>query len=193
MDVLGSYGYSIGTNIFLQRTPNQDNNDNPFLTWTSNNLKVTDTQMKTVYCKKMRILPLKTKQPANNGVIKYNFNWDYQELLKKFEDRTLDLNDMIMQCQYVDTNELSVQQTQEVPPITEEPKVIELEMKVEEPIKYNNKETIQQIELRNAYENLKVLARKPLQRKKILEPVGCVEKYKKLFDYKNIECKVNYL
>ncbi|KAF7268895.1 hypothetical protein GWI33_017997 [Rhynchophorus ferrugineus] len=189
----GSYGYSVGTNIFLQRTPNQDNNDNPFLTWTSNNLVVTNTQMKTVYCKKMRVLPRKTKIPENNGIIKYKFNWNYHELLKKFEDGTLDLHDMIMHYYSDDTNEPTPQPIVEAPILTEEQKISDVETKLEESVEcYNmeNTETIHQIELKNAYENLNILARKPLQRKKSMEQVDCEEKFKKSFNYKNIECKV---
>lgn len=44
----------------------------------------------------MKVRSTTVQLPTNQEPIKFNFKWDYKELLRKLEDGTLDLQDMVI-------------------------------------------------------------------------------------------------
>ncbi|XP_030752015.1 uncharacterized protein LOC115879363 isoform X2 [Sitophilus oryzae] len=180
----GTYEHSIGTNMFFTKSQT-DIADKPFQPVSGCSLELLNLQTKVLNCKQMRVLSENREMPQKNNKIQYNFNWDYKELLKKFEDGTLDLKDMISKDEYSEDekqeSEIENEEIEDtvVDKLNEEHTSEELAIKPDE---------IETNRLRHAYENLMMLARKPLQRKQIVENVECIEGYSKSFNFKNIEC-----
>ncbi|KAL1488416.1 hypothetical protein ABEB36_014889 [Hypothenemus hampei] len=127
--------------------------------------------------------------------ITFNFNWDYKELLKKFEDDTLDLNDIVANKETENSTDAHIEESIEPDNFIKESILVDNEGKVDT----NKPNTLQDQKaplsqlsdaLLLAYNKLQILARTPVKRKMCQEEVECLLEYKDSYNYNSIQCKV---
>lgn len=189
----GTYDYSVGTNLFFKKTSNSCVTDFPFQQPINVRLEMIEAQTKVLNCKQMRVPPTSAIIPINSDNIQYNFTWSYEELLNKFDQSHLNLKDMIKHEDHEVRQEEAINQVcqkGETSPISiESNKVENIEINYNEISKVDEQGGVYP-ELEAAYENLQMLARKPVKHKVIDEIVECDPIYCSSYEFKNIECKV---
>ncbi|CAG9764343.1 unnamed protein product [Ceutorhynchus assimilis] len=210
----GTYDYSLGTNLFFEKGPNEEHGEFPFKEPLEFKLNFLTAQTKVLNCTQMKVpstavaaAPLPETQTRQDN-LKFNFNWEYKELLEKFENGTLDLQDMISPKNDTqkdtdsaknDTSERNIEPEIEPEPRpepmeTEGNRILDDNMEVFEIQDIGDPETTHEPELqdnlKNAYERLLLLARTPVKRVVEEEECVCDPKYKKEYDYRSTECKV---
>lgn len=169
----------MGSNLFFNVSENQFQSDK-FGTKPTVHLDFLTSQNKILNLEPVKVKP--TVDINDNQLqIEYNLKWDYDTLLKKWDDGTLDLKDMVSDIKEASQSE----------DITEE------YLGVVEPATVNVKNSSEEAEetfvkeLQEEYYRLKQLATRPTRRKIILEEVQeCDVKYKKAFEIHNLKKQI---
>lgn len=181
----GTFENAMGTNLFFEINENQIHSD-VYGRKASVHLNFFGLQTKVLNLEPVKIKPRKLETNQEHLKIKYNLNWDYDTLLKKWDDGTLELNDMIKNLQIISPKEV----TKEIDDTEERPEVFrEIQLQIEK----SNKEDEDSVkELEESYQRLKLLAKRPVRRKIGEEEVEkCDDKYRKAYEFHNIEKQVN--
>ncbi|XP_018573635.1 uncharacterized protein LOC108912740 [Anoplophora glabripennis] len=193
----GTYDQSIGTNLFFEETDVNSHTGNAFEKQTSICLKYLQSSTKLLDLQQVKFPQKKANIQNEIKNINYNLNWDYNELLRKLENGTLQIEDISagelppeappQKMEVVEEEECEENyEPQNIEIIVEaetEPELDEIEAALEgiKPINILEKE----------YEQLNVLARRPVKRAVSPELVAeCDEKYKEVFEYHNIERQI---
>lgn len=186
----GTFENAMGTNLFFEINENQIHSD-IYGRKASIHLNYFGLQSKVLNLEPVKIKPRKPEINQEHLKIKYNLNWDYDTLLKKWDDGTLELNDMIKDMQILPSKEKAVEIIEEdAEDRSEVCKQVQVNIK-----KKTNKEIEQSVrELEENYARLKLLAKRPVHRKIIEQGVEkCDDKYKKAYEFHNIEKQVKII
>lgn len=179
----------MGTNIFFEVSDNQTQSD-VLDRKTSVHLEYFASQTKILTMEPVKIKPRKPEIAPDQFKIKYNLKWDYDTLLKKWDNGTLDMRDMIKDVQVIPTNEHSkdvIEDEEESVEISQPTEIIVEKIFVE-------KDEYLAKELKEQYQRLKFLAKRPVKRKIIEEVVqNCEDKYIQAYELHNIEKQVEIL
>ncbi|XP_066139038.1 general transcription factor 3C polypeptide 6 [Euwallacea fornicatus] len=197
----GTYQHSLGTNLFFNETENYKPPEFPFKDSSQSKLAFMAMQRKELNCKQMKLPPTKIQMPATPGNINFNLDWDYKELLTRFENGTLDFDDMIKkedECEHnaeVDLPSQNIESSQDslikggsddpmdVPKLSEEHPVHDIKNVEISDVHIED-------QLLTSYNKLQVLAFTPVKQKIIQEHTSCDPQYQNAYDYHSIECKV---
>lgn len=187
----GTFDNAMGTNIFFesceaQIKPNAYSRKAPF------DLNYITFQNKVLNLEPVKIKPKKPELPKEQLEIQYNLKWDYATLLKKWDDGTLELKDLVKGDKDIPPKE-KVKDVSEDERDNEYEEDSSVESELPEKHKKNPIESDEKLEkeLQIAYEKLKLLAQRPVKRKTDEEKVQeCEDKYKKLCELHNIQRQV---
>ncbi|XP_066256711.1 uncharacterized protein [Euwallacea similis] len=200
----GTYQHSLGTNLFFNETENHKPSEFPFKDSSQSKLAFMTLQRKELNCKQMKLPPTKIQMPATPDNINFNLDWDYKELLTRFENGTLDFDDMIKkddECEHnvqIDLPSQNVECSQEGLIKGDSDGSNDL-MDIQKLSDQHPIHDIQNIELSDvkiedqlltSYNKLQALALTPVKQKIVQEHTTCDPQYKKEYDYHSIECKV---
>ncbi|XP_050308152.1 uncharacterized protein LOC126744684 [Anthonomus grandis grandis] len=194
----GSYDYCLGTNMFLEKStepPAED--DFPFPEKAPFKFKLTECTPKILNLKEMK-LPTSIEQLfIAKSNVQYNWSYDYKELLKQFENGTLDLNDLVKKDDQGEeklvahkTIEPDEENKAEKPEEDCPKETIESIMDISDLSKVDVPEQVLTDDLKREYEKLQLLARTPVRRAIPVEEAPCDPQFRKEYDYKSIECKI---
>lgn len=188
----------MGTNLFFEETDINSRTGNAFEKQTPICLKYLQSSTKLLNLQQVKIPQQKARIQNEVKSINYNLNWDYNELLQKLENGTLQIEDISLgeapfqappqKMEVVEETEEEIDDFQNNQFIVEPETEPDLEKKLKCVVEDTGLSNI----LEKEYEQLNVLARRPVRRAVSPELVAeCDEKYKEVFEYHNIERQVN--
>lgn len=185
----------MGTNLFFEETDDNPHTGNTFEKQTPICLKYVLSSTKLLNLQQVKIPQTKARIPNEVKHINYNLNWDYQELLQKFEDGTLQIEDISlgeMCSQNVEVEDEKTEQNDEIQS-NEIPIDCETEPEREEKLENVLTDIMPVTILEAEYAQLNELARRPVRRVVSPELVAeCDKKYEEAYEYHNIERQVRY-
>ncbi|KAJ8919038.1 hypothetical protein NQ315_016944 [Exocentrus adspersus] len=194
----GTYDHSIGTNLFFEKTDDNSQANSTFEKRAPIQLKHFLSSTKVLHLQQVKIPQAKVRIQNELQNINYNFTWDYKQLLQKFEDGSLQIEDISL--------------GEQPPPNLPEHQVVEAEDEIEDNVdRFGDKgvpdpetemeldkkldtvlETVDNCKILEAeYQQLQILARRPVRRATSPEIVAeCDRKYEDAYEYHNIEKQV---
>ncbi|XP_060524531.1 uncharacterized protein LOC132700949 [Cylas formicarius] len=187
----GKYDYSIGTNLFFEKC---DGLESPALSvFEKKPAKFVISQSKVIHFKQARISTRKSDIPFNKHNINYNLDWDYNELLKQFEQGSLDLKQLVKS----QDNDIENEDDGVTKKIPEKEQIVTEHVDNMDTHEFESllvkKAPVEKTEKHKSleweYMKLQMLARQPMRTKTISEVVS-VSAYQDIYEYKSVECKV---
>lgn len=177
----------MGTNLFFEICENQSQPD-IFGRKATVLLDYLSSQTKVLNLVPVKIKPRKPDIHEEQLQIKYNLKWDYDTLLQKWDDGTLELKDIIKDIKGLPLNE----KTKEAPQDFQDENEIPDHVQVNVEKKSHVEDECSVRELQEDYQKLKLLARRPVRRKIDRETVEeCENKYKQAYELHNLEKQVH--
>lgn len=176
----------MGTNIFFDISENQSQSD-VFGRKASIQLDYFTSQTKVLNLEPVKIKPRKADIQEEQLEIKYNLKWDYDTLLKKWDEGTLELKDMIKDMKVIPLKEKLTHTTEE----------FEERMDVCEPVQVSvdisaDEDELSTKELQEQYQYIKCLARRPVRRKPEKQTIkDCEDRYKDNYELHNLKKQVS--
>lgn len=147
------------------------------------------SQNKVLNLVPVKIKPRKPEMQSDQLKIKYNFKWEYNTLLQKWDDGTLELKDLIKVVEVIPSEEDSDEPIEDIKSKVESCKPVQVnaQQKVDEEDECSKRELLED------YQKLKSLAKRPVKRKIKEEIVeNCEDKYKQAYELHNLEKQVMY-
>lgn len=180
----------MGTNLFFEvneiQQPQQEDN---FETKPSVKLEHIFNQTKIINLHPVKVRPKRVELPQFQD-LKYNFNWDYNTLLDKFANGSLNLEDIVKQEDISIANN-DLDETDVIDEPVEKVTSVTEEIPHSEKMETSSQSDLNSRLLENNYLRLSKLARRPTRRHITPEVVQeCDPKYKQSYYYHNLEKQV---